>query len=210
MKFYSVAREWPGQTAFIVAGGPSVLQQDLSLLYGRNIIAINSSIAAVPWADFCYFGDWRWWNEEENRAALAKFRGRIVTVSLLVRDKNVLICRKANPPGLALERDSLMQRYTSLAAATNLAAHLVGSGGTIVWLGADGRFAADGCTHHHKPHRWPCRRDAYSKQREDLVTIVPSLQALGIAAFNASPGTAWADLLPAINLRDMLNERRAA
>jgi hypothetical protein len=110
---------------------------------------------------------------------------------------------------LELQQDSLMQKFTSLTAATNLAAHLIGPGGTIVWLGADGKVAADGRTHHHKPHRFPRRRDCYDKQHADLVTIVPSLQALKIAAFNASPGTAWTDLLPVVNLQDML-ERRAA
>jgi hypothetical protein len=44
----------------------------------------------------------------------------------------------------------------------------------------------------------------------ELVTIVPSLRAMQIAAFNASPGTAWADLLPIVDLADMLDERRAA
>jgi hypothetical protein len=210
MKFYSVAREWPGETAFIVAGGPSVLGQDLGLLHGRNLIVINSSVYKVPWADFLYFGDWRWWNEPENRAAVATFRGRVVTVSRLVRNDKVLICRTARPPGLELQRDSLMQHYTSLTAATNLAAHLVGAGGTIVWLGADGRVAADGRTHHHTPHRFPHRQDCYQKQHADLVTIVPSLQALKISLFNASPGTAWADLAPVVDLRDMLSERRAA
>jgi hypothetical protein len=210
MKFYSVAREWPGDTAFIVAGGPSVLEQNLDLLHGRNVIVINSSVYKVPWADFLYFGDWRWWNEPENKAAVANFRGRVVTVSRLVRDNKVLICRSARPPGLELQRDSLMQQYTSLTAATNLAAHLVGAGGTIVWLGADGCIAADGRTHHHAPHRFPHRQDCYHKQYADLVTIVPSLQALKISLFNASPGTAWADLAPVIDLRDMLSERRAA
>ena len=210
MKFYSVAREWPGQTAFIVAGGPSVLQQDLKLLHGRNVIAINSSVHAVPWADFLYFGDWRWWNEDENRAAVANFRGRVVTVSQMVKDAKALICRTAPPPGLELQQDSLMQKSTSLTAATNLAAHLIGPGGTIVWLGADGRIAADGRTHHHKPHRFPHRRDCYNKQYAELVTIVPSLQALKISLFNASPGTAWADLAPVVRLEDMLNERCAA
>jgi hypothetical protein len=210
MKFYWVTREWAGETAFIVAGGPSVLHQNLELLHGRNIIAINSSLHAVPWADFLYFGDWRWWNEPENRAAVANFRGRVVTVSQLVRNEKVLLCRTARPPGLELQRDSLMQHYTSLTAATNLAAHLVGAGGTIVWLGADGRIAADGRTHHHAPHRFPHRQDCYHKQYADLITIVPSLQALKISLFNASPGTAWADLAPVVDLRDMLSERRAA
>jgi hypothetical protein len=43
------------------------------------------------------------------------------------------------------------------------------------------------------------------------VTIVPSLKALGIAGYNASPGTAWTDLLPGIDLQDALADRcRAA
>jgi hypothetical protein len=210
MQFWSVPREWAGETAFIVGGGPSVLGQDLELLHGRNVIVINSSVYKVPWADFLYFGDWRWWNELENRAAVANFRGRIVTVSRLVRDQKVLTCRTANPPGLELQQDSLMQKWTSLTAATNLAAHLVGSGGTIVWLGADGRVAADGRSHHHKPHRFPHRPGCYDKQKADLVTIVPSLQALKISLFNASPGTAWADLAPVVSLEEMLSERCAA
>jgi hypothetical protein len=171
---------------------------------------INSSVYKVPWADFLYFGDWRWWNELENKAAVARFSGRVVTVSRMVRDDKVLVCRSANPPGLELQQDSLTQKWTSLSAATNLAAHLIGSGGTIIWLGADGG-PKNGRSHHHNPHRWPQRPDAYQRQHSELVTIVPSLQALGIAAFNASPGTAWTDLLPVVSLHDiLLSERRAA
>jgi hypothetical protein len=211
MSFWSVPREWPGETAFIVAGGPSVLQQDLTLLHRRNVIVINSSVYAVPWADFLYFGDWRWWQEPENKAAVENFRGRAVTTSRLCSESKVLVCRVTKPPGLALAHDSLMQKTTSLTAATNLAAHLVGPGGTIVWLGADGKVAADGRTHHYeKPHRWPHRKDCYEKQLAELVTIVPSLQERKISLFNASPGTAWADLAPVVRLEDMLHVRRAA
>jgi hypothetical protein len=211
MTFWSVPREWPGETAFIIGGGPSVLGQDLELLRGRRVIVINSSVYKMPSADFLYFGDWRWWNETDNRATIASFRGRAVTISRMVSDRKVLTCRKADPPGLAHGRDSLMQKWTSLTAATNLAAHLVGRGGTIVWLGADGQHAADGRTHHYdKPHRWPYKPGCYDKQRADLITIVPSLRALKISLFNASPGTAWADLAPVVDLQDMLNERCAA
>jgi hypothetical protein len=183
MTFWSVAREWEGETVFIVGGGPSVLGVDLEALRGQRVIAINSSVYKLPWADILYFGDWRWWHEPENRAAVASFRGRVVTTSRMCsEDKQVLMCRAAKPPGLALARDSLVQKWTSLTAATNLAAHLVGPGGTIVWLGADGRLAADGRSHHHQPHRWPHRPGCYDKQHADLVTIVPSLRALKIAA----------------------------
>jgi hypothetical protein len=206
--FWTVSREWPGETVFIIGGGPSVLGQNLEALRGRRVIVINSSVYAVPWADLLYFGDYRWWND--NRAAVASFAGRVVSVSRMVSDKKVLICRKTNPPGLAREHNCLMQKWTSFTAATNLAAHLIGPGGTIVWLGADGRKAADGRCHHHKPHRWISKPDCYAKHRSDLMTIVPSLRELKIAGFNASPGTAWADVLPAISLDEILNERRVA
>jgi hypothetical protein len=208
--YWSVPQEWPGETAFIVAGGPSVLGQDLGSLRGRRVIAINSSVFTVPWADILYFGDWRWWYEPENRAVATSFPGRVVTTLRTVPDKRVHVCCKTKPPGLALERNSLMQRWTSLTAATNLAAHLVGPGGSIVWLGADGQKAADGRTHHHKPHRWAHVPGCYDKHHGDLATIVPSLRSLNIAAYNASPGTAWADVLPVIDLREALEQRRAA
>jgi hypothetical protein len=210
MKFWTVPREWPGECAFIVCGGPSVLDINLDMLRGRRVIVINSSVFAVPWADFLFFGDWRWWNEGQNQAAAMRFGGRIVTTSRLVSHPRVLVCRKRNPPGLALGADTLMQKWTSLTAATNLAAHLVGPGGTIIWLGADGRIAADGRTHHHQPHRWPHKPGCYDKQLSDLRTIVPSLRALNIAAFNASPGSAWTELIPIVPFQDLLNDRRAA
>src|SRR5262245_45834566 len=125
--FWSVPHEWPGETAFVVGGGPSVLGHDLEMLRSRRVIAINSSCFAVPWADFLYFGDWRWWHEPENQAAVASFAGRVVSTSTMVSDQaRILLCRKTKPPGLATARDSLMQKWTSLTAATNLAAHLVG------------------------------------------------------------------------------------
>jgi hypothetical protein len=209
--FWSVPCEWERQTAFIVAGGPSVLEQDIEALRGRRVIVINSSVHAVPWADFLYFGDWRWWNESENRAAVASFPGRVVTTSQMVRDPGrVLQCRKIKPPGLATARDSLMQKWTSLTAATNLAAHLVGRGGTIVWLGADGRAAADGRTWHHKPHRWAPKPERYDRHRADIATMVKPLRAMGITLWNASPGSAYADLWPVVSLQKVLSERQAA
>jgi hypothetical protein len=210
-QFWPVPREWEKECCFIIGGGPSVLGVDLEALRGRRVIVINSSVYAVPWADFLYFGDWRWWHEPDNRAAVASFRGRVVTVSRMCsEDKKVLMCRATKPPGLAHERDSLVQKWTSLTAATNLAAHLVGPGGTIVWLGADGKSAADGRAWHHKPHRWPLKAERYDRHRADLASMVEPLRTMGITLWNASPGSAYADLWPVISLQDVLSERRAA
>ena len=209
MKFWTVPREWPGGTVFIVAGGASVLEHDLEQLRGRRVIVINSSVHAVPWADILYFGDWRWWNEPENRAAVAAFAGRVVTTSQMVRDPKVLVCRKIKPPGLAAAADSLTQKWTSFTAATNLAAHLVGPGGTVVWLGADGRPAADGRVWHHKPHRWAPQPQRYERHRADIAAMVEPLRARGVTLFNASPGSAYADLWPVISLHEALALERS-
>jgi hypothetical protein len=209
MQYYRVPRDWPAECCFIVAGGASVLGHDLEQLRGRRVIVINSSIHAVPWADFCYFGDWRWWNEDENEAAVVGFGGRVVTVSNMVRSSKVLVCRKGKPPGLSQEPDCLMQKWTSLTAATNLAAHLIGRGGTIVWLGADGRAAADGRVWHHKPHRWGPHPARYDRHRADIATMVAPLRTMGITLLIAGP-SAYADLWPVVGLQDVLSERQAA
>ena len=185
--FWSVPREWPGETVFIIGGGPSVLGADLEALRGRRVIVINSSVYAVPWADILFFGDWRWWNEPENKAAVASFCRPRRDHLAHGAGTRVLVCRKTNPPGLALERNSLMQKWTSLTAATNLAAHLIGPGGTIVWLGADGQGGA-GWPHpspqaaslgaRRRPLRQPPRRSRDHR---------PSLRAMGITAYNARP-----------------------
>ena len=207
--FWTVPREWEGETSFIVGGGPSVLDVDLDVLRGRRVIVINSSVYAVPWADFLYFGDWRWYNEDENRAAVATFAGRVVTTSRLVADKKVLVCRQTKPPMFGGAADYLMQKWTSLTAATNLAAHLVGPGGTIVWLGVDGKAAADGRSWHHKPHRWPAKAKRYDLHRSDLATMVGPLRKMGVTLWNCSPSSAYADLWPVVDLRDVLSERSA-
>jgi len=206
MTFWSVPREWERETAFIIAGGPSVLGHDLGQLRGRRVIVINSSIHAAPWADFCYFGDWRWWNEPENQAAIASLGGRVVTVSNMVQNEKVLVCRKGKPPGLSQAPDTLTQKWTSLTAATNLAAHLVGRGGTIVWLGADGKAAPDGRVWHHKPHRWGPKPERYDRHRADVATMVEPLRTMGISLLNASPGSAYADLWPVVDLPDAIHE----
>jgi hypothetical protein len=207
--FWSVPRDWPGECCFIIAGGPSVLEHDLEQLRGRRVMVINSSAHAAPWADILYFGDWRWWNEEPNKAAVASFGGRVVTTCQIVSDPKVLLCRKGKPPGLSQDPTCLTQKWTSLTAATNLGAHLVGRGGTIVWLGADGKAAADGRVWHHKPHRWGPHPARYDRHRADIATMVTPLQAMGVTLLIAGP-SAYADLWPVVGLQDVLGERRAA
>lgn len=204
LKYYTAAAQWPGETAFVVAGGTSVDQyKPLDCLRGRKVVAINSSIKDVPFADVLYFGDTRWFNH--HRKNLADFCGRIVTVSAIAASAaGVDLMKKRHPPGLSKDRQELTARRTSLVPVINLLAHYGVK--VIVLLGADGGPGADGRTHHHDRHPWPLREDCWDQQRADLESICKPLQKIGITVLNASPGTKL-DLWPVVKLEDVLCQR---
>jgi hypothetical protein len=184
---WSASAEWTGEAGFVIAGGPSVLQQPVPLLTGRRVVAINSSWEIFPTADILLFADHRWWIE--NRRRLSGFKGRIVTVSELSADPRLLHLRKAQPPpALTARRDSLAMTRTTLQAAINLLVHFGCI--RIVLLGADMRAGADGRTHHHRPHPWASKPGCWAVQMEGLQQVVPLLAAKGIEVFNASPCSA--------------------
>ncbi len=75
--FWTVTPEWQGETAFLICGGPSVLDQNIDLLRGRKVMVVNSSCYRIPWADILFFGDERWGREYSE--AVDAFRGRVVS-----------------------------------------------------------------------------------------------------------------------------------
>ena len=190
MHWWHVAPEWAGETAFIVAGGTSVLDQDLSLLRGRRVIVINSSYEAAPFADFLFFGDASWWETHCRRQALAAFAGRVVTVSVRAAGPRLLrLRRRVPPPGLSLDRSCAVSERTSLQGAINFAVHLGVK--RIVLLGADMRRADDDRSHHHSPHPRPNKpgNQTWDIQMAQLRLAVEPLRQLGIDVVNTSPIT---------------------
>jgi len=181
------SREWEGEIGFIVAGGASVLTQDLELLRGRKVIAINCSHLAVPWAEFAIFADARLFMHY--REQFQQFQGRLVSAAMSVAGppKIYRMHRKATP-GLATEGGTLAINKTTLTAAINLAVHL--GARAIVLLGADCRVAPGGRVHHHADHPWRQLNGCWDKHKADLSPIADDLIKLGIRCLNASPGSA--------------------
>jgi hypothetical protein len=203
-QWWSVTREWQGETAFVIGGGPSVLSQDLEQLRGRRVVAINSSYQRVPFADMLFFGDLRWWNKHRDR--LIDFPGRIVTCRLAPgglkgAKRQVLELERQSPPGLATLPTRLTFKRTSYGATLNLLAHL--GVAEIVTLGLDGKPDENGATHHHAPHPWPAKPGCWKQQAAELKTLVEPLARAGVTVRNASPGSAipfW----PIVALEDVL------
>jgi hypothetical protein len=73
--YWKPKKEWEGETAFILGGGPSLLLEDLSALHNRCVIGVNNAYRLGPWVDFCWFGDIKWWNKHKEE--LSGFKGRI-------------------------------------------------------------------------------------------------------------------------------------
>lgn len=210
----SILPEWTGRAAFIVAGGPSVLSQDLELLRGRCVIAINDSHERIPWADILFFADARWW--VKHRESALRFAGRIVTTSdVALPDGDPAIdrvrrCRRVTagngePLRLCREPDGLAVRRTSVTAAMNLAFHLGAM--VLVLLGVDGCRASDGrCHHYNKPR--PIDADRMDKQFElqaaDLRSVADDLRGAGVTVLNASPGSVF-DFWPVVSLSDAVS-----
>ncbi len=184
---WKVEPEWQGKTAYIIGGGTSVKEQNLELLRGKNVIVINSSYLSVPWAQYLFFGDARWYNEQRRKFRLGKFQGRIVTCSAPVRGPNLLGLARINPPpGLTDDPTKVVSQRTSLQGGMGLARHLAVS--RIVLLGADMKRADDGATHHHEPHPWPLPsgNSSWDLQMEHLRMIAEPLKERGIEVINTS------------------------
>jgi hypothetical protein len=192
MKFTAIEPGWKGATAFIVAGGTSVLNQNLKLLVGQKVIAVNSSYEVVPWADVLFFGDARWFFVHQHRPALQAFNGRFISCAKAVRDSRVWKVRRVIPdatgkPGWTDARDAVVCNRTSLQGAMNAAGHL--GVARIVLLGADMCRAADGRSHHHSAHPWPNKpgNKTWDIQMRQLAQTVAPLRERGIEVINTSP-----------------------
>lgn len=150
------------------------------------MIAVNSSIFTVPFAEFCFYGDSRWGHEHRNR--LEAHTGHIVSTHSNGTPEGVKVMRKIKPPpALATESDALVMDRTSLHSAINLAVHF--GVARIVLMGADMRAADDGITHHHNPHPWPSIVGCWDRQMQQLSLLPPALAALGVEVINTSLGS---------------------
>jgi hypothetical protein len=197
--YWQIEPEWVGETAFIVGGGPSVRTIDLELLRGQNVIAINTSYEAVPFAQFLIFSDYRWWDHHQSK--LDKFEGRIVCCSRTPGDARLLMVRRKIPPGFDQPNDCLAVQFTTATGAMGLAVKLGAK--RIVMMGIDGRNASDGKTHHHRGHPWIIVDGWEAKHRADLQKMVQPLKDLGIEILLATP-SAYEDLWPRIDLRKIV------
>jgi len=187
---WRVPGDWRGDVCFIICGGPSVSDHDLSRLSGRRVIAINSSMFTYPSADYGIFADHHWWTEWKSRA-VAEFQGRVVTMDPMRRGIYLHLLHRARQSGLTRDPRYVAVWHTTTTAAINLACHLLDWSGEIGLLGLDGEDR-DGRSWHHDPHPegWPRSAKRYHFHGLALQAVADFLAATGVRAYNCNPRAA--------------------
>lgn len=178
---WRVPRDWEqDDDCFIVCGGESVRDLDLSRLHGRRVIVVNSSYGTVPHADYLVFADKRWWTKN-GASVLTTFRGKIVTITPMrpSLSNDYLLLERQKSGGLSPKPTRLALWHTVVTAATNLAVHL-GVRRRINYLGLDGKGGW-----HHEPHPWKQVKNKFDYHRLALEALVEPLRACGIEGFNS-------------------------
>lgn len=199
-------RDWPGETVFIVASGPS-LPRDLSPLAGRRVIVVKSSWVHWPKADMLFFADGRWWRERNLRPSIPEeFAGTVVTTAMEVGDPRIMKVRKVKPKQMSSDRTCVALARTSTTGAINLAIHL--GAARIVLLGVDARLGPGGARHSHGL-KWPWPKGGEAKslaeQAAEYRAVAPSAAKMGVRIVNASPGSA-VDAWPRMSFEEAVRE----
>lgn len=225
---WNVPRIWSG-TVFIIGGGPSISKVNLSLLRGKRIIAINSAFEDVPFADFCYFMDGKWF--EWNQAKLVHFSGVKITSDESYKDLSWVkfLKPKGNRLGLSIDDPGEICRGTNSGyGAIDIAVKLGGK--RIVLLGYDMRPVSDdpamdariratleeespsfeGLRFTHNYHARHQRKvdpiiykNTYMAKGKGFDSLIAPALELGVEILNATPNSALKDF-PIIDLKDVL------
>lgn len=202
---WSIAREWAGETGFVLAGGASVKLLDLSLLKGRRVIAINSAVLAYPDADILFFADARWWSDPAKRwrADIGSFTGRVVTTSNVGPPGTLRLTKIEPTHGLATKPDQVALSRSGVTGAINILVHLGCK--RIVLLGVDGKVSTDGRRHHHgAAYPWPMVKACFDHHAAEFKAVAPSLVKAGVEIVNANPDSAI-DVWPKMPFEDVIS-----
>ena len=202
---------------FILGGGPSLNDVDLSLIHHRRIIGVNNSYGDPvynkrgkligyeprPWVDICWFGDSRWysWHIKNMR----DFPGLIAHCVLRLKEARGLHAyNRGKPAGIEERPDYISWNRNSGASAINLAYHLGAS--RVVLLGFDMRRVNDK-TNWHDDHPSP-QKNPYYRFLRLFPKIAKDAEALGLEIINATPDSAI-EQFPIMTLERYLEKESA-
>ena len=186
-KIHCIWRHKSDNTCFILGGGPSIKDVDISLLNGRSVIAVNNAYKLAYFSEVLFFGSCWWF--EEHRKALESFPGLIVTTcqyEINTPNRVLHVRQRLNEFGLSNSPEYLTWNLNSGSCAVNLAIHLGAK--RIVLLGYDMR-QVDGRNNWHNDHD-TSQDSNHNPYREFLLAwpyISRDAKKMNVQIINATP-----------------------
>lgn len=183
--------DWCGETAVIIASGPSLKQKDVDAVRGRaKVIAIKKCFELAPWADVVYGCDAPWWRSVQG---LPKFGGLKIAYDPSVCTefglRRVEIA-KTTDRFLFDEVGKIGSGGNSGFQAVNLASQFGAK--RIVLLGFD--MFGNNREHWYGRNNWPAANNPtttnYQRWQNAFAGAYTDLSRRGIEVINASRETA--------------------
>jgi len=201
---------WGGQSAFVLASGPSLTQEVCDKVRGRNVIVINKSFRLARWAPVWFFTDSSIY--EAFREEVAAWPGEVITMSRTAkRELNQRVKRVQGwgdptlPAGVFPAAGAPHIRQGRSSGHTGISLAIALGATRVFMLGFDMRLV-EGREHHHEGYAGPRDVDVYPR---DFVPGFDGWNAdalkVGVQIFNCTPGSAVTEF-PFVDLDDVLRE----
>ena len=183
-----------GRQVFVIAGGPTVANQDLSLLKGKKIICINNAYKLIENPTALYWADENWASQHLDNLMAHKCQHRFHSkfhISKQVIDKDIKGVGKC----------TLLKRTAEYGIDSNVN-HVCGNNGgaqvlnlllnmrvrEIVLLGYDMKLISSK-SHWHGGQGLPIRPSVYFNFIASIESMVPFLERAKVNVVNTSPNS---------------------
>jgi len=167
-----------GRTVYVIAGGPTVKNQDLSLLEGKHVVCLNNSYTIYPDALALYWADETWVTKHldgvNNHSAKFRFHSKFhVSNKYLGSEKHLGI---GNSTILKRTGDRGIDPDLNNVRGNNSGAHILNllyncKVNKIILLGYDMKII-DSKSHWHAGHSLSIKPEVYSN------LFIPSIQSM--------------------------------
>lgn len=182
---------WMDHPVYILAGGPSIRDQNLNLLKNKIVVGVNNSYLFGDLVTCCWFGDKRWffWHEE----ALKKYKGLIFTCA--PEDsypKRVIRFERDLKKKYGISPDPLKVSWNGNSGASAIDFSIKMGASKIILLGFDMTISKDNLTHWHGGHKQGSMAKnlagmPYNRFLQSFKPIKEDCDRLGIEVINTSP-----------------------
>lgn len=185
--YVSVPRTWEGDTAVVIASGPSLTVEDVTYCRDRaHVIAVKDAIRLAPFASCLYGCDATFWQRHKG---LPEYTGAKYSIDPRAAGHGPHLLRNTGETGLELEPTGLRTGKNSTYQAVNLAVHY--GVRRILLLGVDMGHTPHG--HKYFFGNRPSHQQLTSPFAAMLLlwpTLIAPLAALGVTVINCSRTTA--------------------